>query len=39
MNPTENAGTDTGRFDAEYVRNLDPSSEEYKEFRKRLGLK
>lgn len=39
MNPTENAGTDTGRFDAEYVRNLDPSSDEYKEFRKRLGLK
>jgi len=39
MNPTENAGTDTGRFDAEYVRNLDPASDEYKEFRKSLGLK
>lgn len=39
MNPTEDAGTDTGTFDAEYIRNLDPSSEEYKEFRKRLGLK
>lgn len=39
MNPTENSGTDTGTFDADYIRNLDPSSEEYKEFRKRLGLK
>ena len=39
MNPTENAGTDTHKFDAEYIRNLDPSSAEYKEFRKSLGLK
>lgn len=39
MNPTEDAGTDTMTFDAEYIRNLDPSSDEYKEFRKSLGLK
>lgn len=39
MNPTESAGTDTHKFDAEYIRNLDPSSAEYKEFRKSLGLK
>lgn len=26
-------------FDAEYVRNMDPRSEEYKEFRKKMGLK
>lgn len=39
MNPTEDAGTDTGTFDAEYIRNLDPSSDEYKEFRKQLGFR
>lgn len=26
-------------YDAEYIRNLDPRSEEYKEFRKKMGLK
>ena len=26
-------------YDAEYVRNLDPRSDEYKEFRKKMGLK
>ena len=26
-------------FDADYVRNLDPRSEEYKEFRKKMGLR
>lgn len=26
-------------YDAEYVRNLDPRSEEYKEFRKKMGLR
>ena len=39
MNPTEDTGTSTVTFDSDYIRNLDPSSEEYKEFRKSLGLK
>lgn len=29
----------TEKFDAEYVRNLDPSSPEYAEWRKKMGLK
>lgn len=34
------ADTNPGQtYDAEYIRNLDPRSEEYKEFRKSLGLK
>lgn len=36
-NPAEIS--DSQNFDPEYIRNLDPSSEEYKEFRKSLGLK
>lgn len=39
MNPPEDTGTNAGTYDADYIRNLDPSSEEYKEFRKSLGLK
>ena len=39
MNPTEDTGTGHKKFDADYIRNLDPQSEEYKEFRKSLGLK
>lgn len=39
MNPTEDTGTNTVTFDSDYIRNLDPSSEEYREFRKSLGLK
>lgn len=35
--PAENNGAET--FDAEYVRNLDPRSAEYAEFRKKMGLK
>lgn len=35
--PTHEVGKTT--YDAEYVRNLDPRSEEYKEFRKEMGLK
>lgn len=31
--------TGTEKFDAEYVRNLDPSSPEYAEWRKKMGLK
>lgn len=38
-NPTEDTGSNAGTFDADYIRNLDPSSDEYKEFRKSLGLK
>ena len=30
---------DGEEFDAEYVRNLDPRSKEYAEFRKKMGLK
>ena len=30
---------DAGEYDADYVRNLDPRSDEYKEFRKKMGLK
>lgn len=30
---------DGDEFDAEYVRNLDPSSKEYAEFRKKMGLR
>lgn len=34
------ADTNPGQtYDADYIRNLDPRSEEYKEFRKSLGLK
>ena len=36
-NPAEDSMGMT--YDAEYVRNLDPSSDEYREFRKSLGLK
>lgn len=36
-NPAANTSTDT--YDAEYIRNLDPASDEYKEFRKKIGLK
>lgn len=36
-NPAEDSSGVT--YDAEYIRNLDPRSEEYKEFRKSLGLK
>lgn len=39
MNPVDNSGSNISRFDAEYIRNLDPSSPEYAEFRKSLGLK
>ena len=38
-NPTSTTGQQTAQYDLDYVRNLDPSSEEYKEFRKSLGLK
>lgn len=38
-NPSADTGNTTVNYDLEYVRNLDPSSEEYKEFRKSLGLK
>lgn len=38
MNPPDNT-SGNGTFDADYIRSLDPSSDEYKEFRKRLGLK
>ena len=30
---------DGDEFDAEYVRNLDPRSKEYAEFRKKMGLR
>lgn len=33
------ATEDEEEYDAEYIRNLDPRSEEYKEFRKKMGLK
>ena len=36
-NPTDGADS-ISSFDPEYIRNLDPRSEEYKEFRKSLGL-
>ena len=36
-NPANNSGTST--YDLEYIRGLDPSSPEYKEFRKQMGLK
>ncbi len=39
VNPSATTGGDNQKFDAEYIRNLDPNSEEYKEFRKSLGLK
>lgn len=39
MNPPEDTGSNLARFDADYIRNLDPSSEEYAEFRKSLGLR
>ena len=38
-NPSSNTGDTKLSYDIDYVRNLDPSSEEYKEFRKSLGLK
>ena len=38
-NPSATTGNSTVTYDLDYVRNLDPSSEEYKEFRKSLGLK
>ena len=34
--PTE---TEEGDYDVDYIRNLDPSSEEYKQFRKSIGLR
>lgn len=37
-NPTSDSGSNIN-YDPEYIRNLDPRSEEYKEFRKSLGLK
>lgn len=37
VNPANNSGSNT--LDLEYIRSLDPSSPEYKEFRKQLGLK
>lgn len=39
VNPSTSTGETGRKFDAEYIQNLDPSSEEYKEFRKKLGLK
>lgn len=39
VNPSATTGDTNSKFDAEYIRNLDPNSEEYKEFRKSLGLK
>lgn len=33
------SATGTEKFDAEYVRNLDPSSPEYAEWRRKMGLK
>lgn len=37
-NPTEDTGSSITSFDPDYIRNLDPNSEEYREFRKQLGL-
>lgn len=37
-NPPSDSGS-IGSYDPDYIRNLDPSSDEYKEFRKSLGLK
>lgn len=37
-NPVSASSGETS-FDADYIRSLDPASEEYKEFRKSLGLK
>ena len=39
MNPVDNSGSNISRFDADYIRSLDPASPEYAEFRKSLGLK
>ena len=36
-NPIEGSGVDG--FDPDYIRNLDPASEEYAEFRKKVGLR
>lgn len=33
------SGEDDEEYDAEYIRNLDPRSKEYKEFRAKLGLR
>ena len=33
------SGEDGEEFDAEYIRNLDPRSPEYAEFRKKMGLR
>lgn len=38
-NPSASTGEVSQSYDAEYIRNLDPNSDEYKEFRKSLGLK
>lgn len=38
-NPSANTGETNAKYDVDYIQNLDPSSEEYKEFRKSLGLK
>ena len=39
--PASNPATDGDgeEFDAEYIRNLDPRSKEYAEFRKKMGLR
>lgn len=39
VNPSASTGEVTPKYTAEYLRNLDPSSEEYKEFRKSMGLR
>lgn len=38
-NPTEDSGVNKVQIDADYIRGLDPTSDEYKEFRKKIGLK
>lgn len=38
-NPSASTGETTASYDAEYIRSLDPNSDEYREFRKSLGLK
>lgn len=38
-NPSVTTGETSAKFDAEYIQNLDPRSDEYKEFRKSLGLR
>ena len=38
-NPSATTGDTSVNYDAEYIRNLDPNSDEYREFRKSLGLR